>query len=265
MRGIAHETDIQYFMMERFINDGFSAVVDSGVGGLTVLRQLQKDYPQCNFAYIADSAYCPYGVKGDDLIRARVFAIADWAAARGAKAVVLACNTASVFADELRKRVDIPVYDVISQTCLVAASTTQNKRVALLATDATVRSEIYRNRLARYGVRTHSFACSAFVPFAEKGETDSPECVAAIRSALQLLPQADADTVVLGCTHFPLLRKTIEMFTGGARIVECATDFSPPKTDGEGRGATKFFTTGNDSMQNARGFYPKARFVHVDI
>lgn len=241
------------------------AVVDSGVGGLTVLRELQARYPHCNYVYFADSAYCPYGTKSDGEILARVTQVLRWLVAQGVGAVVLACNTASVFADNLRKQFDVPIFDVIRPTCKLAAQISVTKRVALLATEATVRSGVYRKYLAQLGVHTASFPCSAFVPFAEKGTTDSPDCDFAVREALKNFPQANVDTVILGCTHFPLLRKQIARHVGSAQIVQCATDFYPPAGSTFRCGKTIYLTNGNLSKKSVSKICPEARFQRIDI
>lgn len=248
-------------MSGRFCN--FVGVVDSGVGGLTVLRELQSRHPDCSYVYFADSAYCPYGTKTDAEILARVTRVVGWLVSQGVVAVVLACNTASVFADNLRKQFNLPIFDVILPTCRLAAQISVTKRVALLATNATVRSGVYRERLARLGVHATSFACSDFVPFAENGTTNTPECALAVRRALKNLPQAGVDTVILGCTHFPLLRKQIARHVGNAQIVQCTTDFAPAP-DVCRRGDTVYLTSGSLSPASVSQICPEARFEFSD-
>lgn len=244
--------------------ENFVAVVDSGVGGLTVLSKLRRDYPRCNYLYFADGAYCPYGTRSDDNIFSRLTVVFDWLVEQRVSAVVLACNTASVFAPRLRRRFDVPIFDVIAPTCCLAARTTRNKRVALLATDATVRSGVYGRLLADYGVVTSSYPCSALVPFAERGETHSAECKRAVRLALKDLGKSQADTVVLGCTHFPLLRHAIEPYAGGAAIVQCETDFAP-SDNARGNGTALYVTTGAAPQKSASAVCSEARFAHIDL
>lgn len=249
--------------MSRFLS-GFVAVLDSGIGGLTVLADLLARHPQCNFAYIADEAYCPYGTKQPREILARVQHILEYLSRQNVAAVVLACNTASIFADELRKRFDMPIYDVIEPTCRLIAQTTVTKRVALLATNATVNSGSYSKRLADMGISTISFACSDFVPFAEKGG-DSSECRRVVKKALEQLPFAEVDTVALGCTHFPLLKNNIAPYCGNAKMVECVTDFVPPALNSQ-LGKRIFFTTGEPFVsKNALQMFYKANFLHINI
>ena len=244
----------------------FVGVIDSGVGGLTVLKNLQGQYPLCNFVYLADSAYCPYGTKTFDEIFARVSVLVEFLVSQGAEAVVLACNTASIFADQLRAKFHVPIYDVIAPTCQKVVENTVSKRVALLATNATVRSGAYTKRLNEYGVAVRAFPCSEFVPFVEQNAVNTPECEAAVRKALDALPCCDVDTVILGCTHFPVLKNKIAPFANGAKIIECCVDFVPPFSTAEKSAKTLFFTTGVGKNANfAAQWYGKSDFIHIDL
>lgn len=254
---------------------GFTAVLDSGVGGLTVLKDLRAKYGECDFLYLADGAYCSYGTKSASALSNRLQTLLTWFESNGVRSAVLACNTASVFIGNLRRRFDLPVYGVIEPTCRLAAQTTVNKRVALLATNLTVKSGVYDGFLAKMRIETVSFACSALVPFAENNAFNSAACDNALHNALKNLPQANADTVILGCTHFPLLQDKISAYAGNAHIVQCVTDFSPSVFETPAandrverrRGKTIFLTTGNAPQINktASVFCPEANFAHVDI
>ena len=221
----------------------FVALIDSGVGGLTVLQKLQQQWSCCNFVYVADEAYCPYGTKSFEQIFSRVSVLVEYLQNAGAAAVVLACNTASVFADSLRAKFSIPIYDVIVPTCKLIASVTNTKRVALLATNATVNSGAYSKVLNGMGIEVVPFACSSFVPFVEHNLVETPECQQAVSRALSELPRCNVDTVVLGCTHFPLLKNKIAPFANGAQIVECCTDFQPSFSCFNQAPQTLYFTT----------------------
>ena len=251
----------------------FVGVIDSGVGGLTILKNLQKQFPACNFVYLADSAYCPYGTKSFEEIYNRVCALIRFLQSRGAAAIVLACNTASIFADRLRTKFPLPIYGVIAPTCKVVAKTTRTKRVALLATNATVKSGAYSNFLGNCGLTVVSFPCSSFVPFVEANEVDSPECEKAVYAALHALPHCNVDTVILGCTHFPVMKNKIAPFVNGAKIIECCTDFQPSFCLVESLAKTLFFTTGvakNDTWGEKKCnfaylWFGDIRFTHVDL
>ena len=244
----------------------FVGVIDSGVGGLTVLRNLQKDYPKCNFVYLADSAYCPFGTKTFEEIFTRVSTLVEYLQTAGAAAIVLACNTASIFVDRLRAKLHVPIYDVIAPTCKVVVDSTKSKRVALLATNATVKSGAYSKYLNNCGVAVVSFPCSNFVPFVEANMVDTSECEAAVRKAINELPRCNVDTVILGCTHFPVLKNKIAPYTNGAKIIECCTDFKPHFYLGEKSAKTLFFTTGVRKNANfASQWYGDIHFEHIDL
>lgn len=253
--------------MEKFrVPKSFVGVIDSGVGGLTVLKNLQEQHPSCNFVYLADNAYCPYGIKPFEEIFNRVSKLIEFLQSQGACAIVLACNTASIFADRLRCKFSLPIYDVIAPTCKLVVATTRKKRVALLATNATVKSGAYRNLLGADGVAVVSFPCSSFVPFVEKNLVETPECEVAVSRALRELPQCNVDAVVLGCTHFPVLKNKIAPYVNGAKIIECCSDFSPDFCHVEKSKKTLFFTTGVEKNAIfASQWYGKTRFFHVDL
>ncbi|MCH5157110.1 MAG: glutamate racemase [Clostridiales bacterium] len=250
--------------MNRYFT-GYIGVIDSGVGGLTILKQLQHDYPTCNFVYIADSAYCPYGTKSPQQILNRVQQLVRFLQDARAQAVVIACNTASCFADNIRQQFNLPIYDVIVPTCKRVADITVNKCVALLATNATVNSGVYQRILNANGIATVAFPCSSFVPFVEANAVDSLECSREVDAALYTLPNCNVDTVILGCTHFPLLSKKIAPYANGAMIVECCSDFQP-LSDNSIVPDTVFLTTGAQKQANSVAkWFGQVDFVHVDI
>ena len=246
---------------------GCVGVIDSGVGGLTVLKQLQRDFPNCSYVYLADSAYCPYGVRTPQEIQQRVEILIKLLQSYGAQAVVIACNTASVFADAMRSQFDFPIYDVIVPTCNRVASVTQTKRVVLLATNATVSSHAYERQLQKRGVEVVAVPCSSFVPFVEANEVNTAKCSNAVEKALANISSSHVDTVILGCTHFPLLRKKIAPYFNGATIVECCTDFQPPVSClVEQSPKAVFFTTGLEKQANfASQWFGEVHFLHIDL
>lgn len=260
-----NSADVIPFTMSNCTN--FVGVIDSGVGGLTVLQQLQRDFPCCNYVYIADSAYCPYGTKQPQQIQRRVETLVKYLQDNGAQAVVIACNTASVFARTLRSKFRVPIYDVIAPTCDAVTNVTKTKRVALLATDATVNSNAYQDELQKRGITVTAFPCSSFVPFVEANATDTVECADTVSCALEGLPKCNADTVILGCTHFPLLRKQIAPHVSGATVVECCTNFQPTVLPScKSAGKNHFFTTGVEKQANfASQWFGKINFSHLDL
>lgn len=250
--------------MRNFTN--YVGIIDSGVGGLTVLKGLQEKYPSCDFLYLADSAYCPYGTKPFEEIYSRVSALVVYLQKLGVCAVVLACNTASIFADRLRADFAFPIYDVIAPTCRLVAQSTFTKRVALLATNATVKSGMYSKHLAERGITVVSFPCSEFVPFVEQNAVDSLECEEAVHRALRELPKCNVDTVILGCTHFPVIKNKISPYLNGKKIIECCTDFQPSCLARKTSAKTVFLTTGVEKQANfAAQWYGKTNFEHCEL
>lgn len=200
----------------------FIGVIDSGVGGLTILQQLQQSR-QYNYRYVADHAFCPYGNKPNSVIYSRASKLVHYLKSQGAKAVVLACNTMSCFDDKLQQEHNLPMYDVIAPTCKRIASSNARK-VALLATKSTIANGYYQKLLSQYGIQVVAFDCSAFVPYVEQGAATSLACQRAVDNALRNLPKTNADAVILGCTHFPLLRSLIAYYCDDAAIVQCSCD-----------------------------------------
>lgn len=242
----------------------YVGLIDSGVGGLTVLKDLKSRF-QCNFRYVADQAFCPYGTKPYDVILRRVNELVTYLQKGGAQAVVLACNTASVFATELRKLHSLPIYDVITPTCEYVANTVKARRVAVLATNATIRSGAYQKNLERRGIQSTGFACSEFVPFVENNAVSSPICLKAVERKLSALRQQDFDAVILGCTHFPVMRKQIEPYCNNARIVCCKCDM-PDTLTPNANASVEYLTTGNVFFaQKASRWYGGANFHYLDI
>lgn len=221
----------------------FVGVIDSGVGGLTILNQLQKRY-RCNFRYIADHAFCPYGTKTNKEIFLRADKLVFNLVSHGAKAVVVACNTASVFAKKLSAKYSVPVCEVVTPTCERIANYGFVKRVALLATNSTIRNGMYVNTLSNIGIEVFNFPCSSFVPFIEQGATETPACYQALSTALHKLPSLNVQAVILGCTHFPLIKKKISAYCGDAKIIECACDLPKDIALPNNSPQTEYFTTG---------------------
>lgn len=188
-------------------------IFDSGVGGLTVLRALRAQYPHANFVYLGDTARVPYGTKSPETISRYAHNAAKYLIDRGCSAIVIACNTASAYAaNSLRNDLDVPVIDVIEP--LAQHIGTQNyKRVLVLGTPSTVESESYVHAIARWNkhVQVTQQACGLFVPLVEEGWTDGPIVDAVVDRYLETALTAGApDIIVLGCTHYPMLRDAIE-------------------------------------------------------
>lgn len=240
-------------------------VMDSGIGGLTVLNQLRNVAPQCDYLYVADQAFFPYGTKNFQQIRLRVVAVALYLKNQGVQNIVVACNTASLFADEICNATGLTVTDVINPTCNATMNATRSKRVALLATDATVACGVYQHILAANGIHTVAFPCSSLVPLAENNAPESLR-MQTVRSCLYNLPSASVDTVILGCTHFPYLQDEIATCCKGCNIVSCAEPTAisfKQSVINCGSGTVRYLTTGRPS-QNADKFL-KFDFEQITI
>ena len=187
-------------------------VFDSGMGGLTVLRELHLRLPAEDLLYFGDTARVPYGTKGARTVREFARQDASFLVAHGAKLVVVACNTASAFAiDDLRESLPVPVLDVIAPGVDTALSRTRGGRVGIIATRGTVESGRYQQLLADTvgEARVVARACPLFVPLAEEGMLDHPVTKRMAEEYLAPLREAGVDTLILGCTHYPLLKGVI--------------------------------------------------------
>jgi glutamate racemase len=211
-------------------------VFDSGIGGMTVLKELIRAFPHENFIYLGDTARLPYGSKSGDTVRKYSVQNMDFLISRHVKAIVVACNTAStqIFETDFD---GIPVYNVIDPGAKLAGETTKNKKIAVLGTRATVKSGTYTKKIKSHtpDVEVFSQACPLFVPLAEEGWHDDPITNLIAYRYLQALKSHDVDTVVLACTHYPLLKIAIaKVFgnqvqlidSGEAVAAELKADFS---------------------------------------
>lgn len=197
-------------------------VFDSGVGGLTVLRALRSAVPDAPLHYVADSSHAPYGPKSTEAILARCLAIGEHLIAHGAALIVVACNTATAHAvAALRARwPQLPIVG-IEPGIKPAVLATRNGRVAVMATQATVNSERYRQLIATHGgaVHVHSQACPGLVDRIETGHLDDERLQDLLQTYTQAVRDSGADTVLLGCTHYPFIQDRIETLLGPAITV----------------------------------------------
>ena len=191
-------------------------VFDSGVGGLSVLKEIRKLAGAENLIYFADSAYCPYGFKAPEEIRNRIIKITRFMLELKAKMIVAACNTASIAGlDFLRKLFDVPIVGM-EPAIKPAAGLTQNGKVGVLATGVTIAGERFNSLLDRYanGVKVFKVACPGLVEQVEHGLINEPKTKAMLEEFLKPLLEAGVDTIVLGCTHYPFLRQQVEAIAG---------------------------------------------------
>ncbi len=190
---------------------------DSGIGGMTVLREVRRLLPGEDLLYLADQARCPYGSRSPDELRAIAAACAAWLIARGAKLVVVACNTASAaaLADLRRHFPETPFIGMVPPV-KPAASCTRSGVVGVLATPTTLAGDLLRDVIGRWaeGVRVIEQACPGLVEQIEEGALDAPVTTALLRRYITPLLDAGADTIVLGCTHYPLLSSQLRAIAG---------------------------------------------------
>jgi glutamate racemase len=198
-------------------------IFDSGVGGLSVLKAIHAMLPNEHLIYVADAAYAPYGDKAPRDILARSKFIVDYLVQRKVKAIVIACNTASaIAAKELRQAVDIPII-AIEPAIKPAIAGSSNKVIGVLATKNTIASAAFAGLCDKYanGAKLIVQACPGLVEQIEVGQFSSPTTVALLREYLTPIMAAKADTLVLGCTHYPFLIKQIQEIIGtGVEIIE---------------------------------------------
>ena len=198
-------------------------VFDSGVGGLTVLHALRRRMPHRDFIYLGDTARVPYGRKPPEMVWKFSEQIVDFLwKTKGVETIVVACNTASAVAlPGLADRCPLPVWGVIEPGVEAATRATTTGHVGVIGTPATTASGAYQRRLEARGFRVWARACPMLVHTVEEGLADSPEAELLVRHYLAEKPEID--TLVLGCTHYPLLRNTIQRAVGkGVRLVDSA-------------------------------------------
>ena len=201
-------------------------VFDSGIGGLTVARALMQRLPYEQILYFGDTARVPYGVKSADTIALYATQITDFLLEQRVKLLVVACNTmAAVAAAAIRARSSVPVLDVIETGAQVAVQCTRNRRIGVIGTLTTIGSGAYDTAIHAHkpDIAIHSQACPLFVPLVEEGWLDHPVTLLTAREYLGPILAQDIDTLVLGCTHYPLLQPLLHGVVGSTvQLVDSA-------------------------------------------
>jgi len=188
-------------------------IFDSGVGGMTVARAVEKLLPNLRLIYYGDLARTPYGSKSPETIIEYSIENTEFLLQHGAQAIIIACNSAASVASEiLRREYDIPIFEVISPAVERAIATTHSGNIGIIGTRATIRSEVYVKKIKSKApeLRVFSKACPLLVPLVEEGWLDARETKMILRKYLTPLKQKQIDTLVLGCTHYPLLKNLIQ-------------------------------------------------------
>jgi len=192
-------------------------VFDSGVGGLTVVREIMRQIPNERIVYFGDTARVPYGNKSKDTITRYSRQIVRFLQAHQIKTIVVACNTASAYAlDEIEKEVDVPMIGVVKPGAKTATEVTQNGKIGVIGTEATISSKLYSEYIKQLNsdATIYGKACPLFVPLVEEGLWQDPVTDEIAGRYLNELIDIGIDTLILGCTHYPLIRSTIGKVMG---------------------------------------------------
>lgn len=193
-------------------------IFDSGIGGLTVVRALLEQMPGYELAYFGDTARTPYGTKSPATIIDYGTEDTEFLLSKGATIIIIACNTASsVAADALKERFPgVPIFEVVTPAVLKAVSITKTKKVGIIGTRATINSNVYNHKIAEIDpeIKTYGNACPLLVPLVEEGWMKARETKMIVKKCLNPLKRQQIDTLVLGCTHYPLLKDIIQAKAG---------------------------------------------------
>ena len=241
------------------LNEYAIGIFDSGIGGLTVLREIKRHLPMENIIYLGDTARVPYGTRSAQTVLKYSIANTDFLLKQNIKLLIIACNTASAIAtDALRERNAIPVVEVITPGARGAARATRNRKVGVIGTEATVKSAAYQKAIKelRPDIDVVARPCPMFVPLAEEGWCDPADDIVRMTASryLEELKQYDIDTLVLGCTHYPLLKGAIQSVMGdGVTLIDSAEETamevsallheSKLRRTSSGQGTCSFFVT----------------------
>ena len=201
-------------------------VFDSGMGGLTVVRELIRQLPNESIIYFGDTARVPYGPKSPDTVLRYSREITSYLKGEGIKTLVIACNTATAHAlPALKEEFDLPIIGVIEPGARAAAGATRTKRVGVIGTAGTIKSRAYEKEILKLvpDAAVTAQACALFVPLVEEGWVDTEPTRAIARSYLSTISSAEVDTLVLGCTHYPLMKTVIGSVVGrDVRLIDSA-------------------------------------------
>ena len=240
-------------------------VFDSGLGGLTVLKEIMKITPNENIVYFGDTARVPYGPRSKETIIKYTFQAIDFLISKNVKAIVIACNTATARAlKEANEKYDLPIIGVIEAGAKTAAYTTKNKIVGVIGTDGTIRSKAYNIEIAKIDpeIKIVDKACPLFVPIVEEGWANTDIASLTARRYLEELMDKGIDSLVLGCTHYPLIQKEIkevlgevEFFNGAPSLAKHLKEVLEEKdliSDSQNRGTVEFTDSSNSEFKRKR-------------
>jgi glutamate racemase len=254
------------------------AMFDSGVGGLTVLHECLVSFPEEDFVYLGDTAMFPYGSRDPDRLRERIAAIAELLLGRGAKLLVIACNTATAIGEETARAVGarsgVEVVPVVEPQAEIAAAITDSGKVGVLATPNTVESGAYRRALEASGraLEVTEVEAPKLAPFIQDGSPFDESTMAMARAYCEPLKRAEVDTLILGCTHYPLvapmlqriLGRDVRLVSGGhavAAAVQRSLERAGLARGRDGEGDYRFLCTGDTDSFRELG----TRFLQMPL
>ena len=232
-------------------------IFNSGIGGLTVLKEIVATLPKENIIYLGDTARVPYGIRSPETVTRYSFENTRFLLSQEIKLLVVACNTASAISlDAVKKEYPLPVIGVLEPGARAAVLATKTRRVAVIGTEATIASGAYEKAIRRIApdVVVHSIPCPLFVPLAEEGWTENDVALLVAGKYLSPLSGTGVDTLVLGCTHYPLLKAVIGKAVGPSiALIDSATETAKEvaevleklkwRGEGQGEGKRRFFVT----------------------
>ena len=192
-------------------------VFDSGLGGLTAVKEIMSLFPNESIVYFGDTGRVPYGTRSKETILKYTYDDINFLLSRDVKMIVIACGTASSAAlPEIKTEFNVPIYGVVDSGAYEAARVTKNNKIGIIGTTATIKSGAYNKYLAEYNNKVQTFekACPLFVPLVENGHFDTPVTELVVEEYLKDIKDAGVDTLILGCTHYPLLKSAISKYMG---------------------------------------------------
>ncbi|MDO8488025.1 MAG: glutamate racemase [bacterium] len=222
-------------------------VFDSGLGGLTVVKEIKKINPQADVVYLGDTARIPYGTRSKQVVEEFSVQDAKFLEKQGVGAIVIACNTASALATQaVSQAVKVPVYEVITAGSQAAAAATHSLRVGVIGTRATIGSHAYAIGIKDLNPKIiiHELACPLLVPLIEEGETKGEIINLVLSKYLKQVKQWRVDTLILGCTHYPLIERLIRSQLGNnVRLINSGEEVAKRLPKLTGKGKDKYFVT----------------------
>lgn len=209
-------------------NNSPIGVFDSGIGGLTVLKEIFRVLPEESTVYLGDTARVPYGIRSPETVMKYSFENTRFLVSKGIKLLVIACNTSSsISLSEIKKSVSIPAIGVIEPGAHAAAGSTRNNKIGIIGTEATIKSSAYKKTIKgiNKSIEVFGLACPLFVPLVEEGWTDGNIAMMIAEKYLGVIKEKGIDTLVLGCTHYPLLKGVISKFMGpDIKLIDSAVE-----------------------------------------